>query len=135
MSVRTRYALKAAISSTSAEDKDLGNVSYEVVNDDQGEGGSWKIKLDAGAVDERLYFPNVSSATFVLIRTTPNDPNDDPGTVNIRLNSVTGEEIPITPLQDSKEGLFVLTTSAVTELYASVPGGVAMDVTLTLAGD
>lgn len=135
MAVRTRYKVTSAISSTCAEDKDLGNVSYEVVNDAQGEGGTWKVKLAAGAVDERLYIPNVTTATFLIVRITPNDQNDTPGVVNIRLNSVTGDEIAIEALSGSKEGIFVLSTSSITSLYASVPGSVDMDVTITAAGD
>lgn len=135
MSVRARYKLGAFVSSTSAEEKDLGKVESEVVVDSQNEGGSWKTTLAAAAVDQQLLLPNVANVRLLAIRTSAKDPTQTPGTVRIRRNLVTAEEIEITPLSTSKEGHFLITTNNLTALYASNPGTVVMDITIVIAGD
>jgi len=136
MSVRIRYSLKVAISSESdPEDKDLGNVSFEVVDDQQGEGGTRKFTLVAGATDVQLAMGDVTTAKFVMIRTLPKDPLDTPVEIRVRQNIVTNEEIPILPIGNAKEGHLLLSTPGITALFASNPGGVDMTLILAAAGD
>lgn len=135
MSVRIRYRVEVVISSSSAEEKDLGNLKYEVVNDEQNEGGTWKTTLAAAAVNTQLQLGNVASAKFVMIRTASKDPTLSPVPVFVRLNSPSGEQIEVTPVGAAKEGIQVLTSGGITALYASNPGSVAMDVIVAAAGD
>jgi non-homologous end joining protein Ku len=135
MSVRVRYKLEIAISSTQAEEKDLGNGKYEIVVDSQGEGGSWKLTLPAGAVNVPIQLGNVTTAKFLVIRTTPKNPNATPSVVKFRRETVVGEEINVQSLTTSKEGYLMLTTDSLTALFASNPGTVEMDLTLFVAGD
>lgn len=135
MSVRVRYSLTAAISSSSSEAKDLGNGSYEVVDDTQGEGGARKVTLPAGATDVSIPMCDVADAKFFLLRMTPKDPNDDCHEVKIRLNLITNAEIPIEPLGTSKEGYFLVTTTGLTALFATNTGATDMSLTLFVAGD
>ena len=135
MTVRVRYKLEVAISSTNAEEKDLGNGKYEIVVDSQGEGGSRKLTLPAGAVDTPIQLGNVTTAKFLMIRTTPKNPNATPSVVKIKRDTVLGEEIAIQSLTTSKEGYLVLTTDSMTALFASNPGTVEMDLTVFVAGD
>lgn len=135
MAVRIRYKASAILSSTSAEERDLGNGNYEVVVDSQGEGWSGKVALAAGAVDVPIHLPPVASAKFLALRTTPKNPNDACHNVTIKKDSTLGEAIVIAPLSPTKEGFMMLTTSGIASLFASNPGSTAMDVTVHVAGD
>lgn len=135
MTVRVRYKLEIAISSTQSEERDLGNGKYEIVVDSQGEGGCWKITLPPAAVNTPIQLPNVTTAKFIVVRTTPKNPNQTPSEVRLRRETVLGEEIVVKSLTTSKEAYFVLTTDSLTALFASNPGTVEMDLTLFVAGD
>jgi hypothetical protein len=136
MTVRIRYRVENAISSSSAEEKDLGDTKFEVVNDDQGEGGIQRFKLAAGATDTLVCIDNIASVKFLAIRTAPRDPNNALPEVKIRLNSITGEEIRICPLGTLKEANFLITTCGITSLYmTNTSSTVDVDVTLAAAGD
>ena len=135
MTVRVRYKITVTVSSSSAEEKDLANPSWEVVCDSLGEGGSWKTVLPAGATDTRLYLGNVASAKLVLVRTNSKDPTQVLEDIVLKKNSTSGEEFIVTPLTDAKEGHFLLSTSGITALYASNAGGADVEVTVCAAGD
>lgn len=135
MAVRVRYKLEVAISSTTAEEKDLGNVKWEVVTDGIGEGGGWKTTLAAAAADIQIPLDSIAAAKFLVVRTNAKDPLNTPGTINIRRNTVMGEEIAIVPLPSSAEGHFLLSTTGLTALYASNPGTVDMELTILVGGD
>lgn len=135
MSVRVRYRIELAISSTSAEERDLGNSKYEVVVDSQGEGGSRKFTLAAGVVDAQMCLGDVTTAKFVAIRTNAKDPNRDPNAILIRRNLITAEQILVAPLATAKEGHLLLSTDGLTALFGSNPGSTDMEITLFVAGD
>jgi hypothetical protein len=135
MSVRLRYKSETVVSSSTAEEKDLGNQSYEVVDDDQGEGGTWKTVLAGMAANVQLNLGNVAAANFLSLRIKAKDPTLTPGTVQIRLNSPSGELISVRPMTVAKEGLFKITCSGVTAVYATNTTSVVMDVIVSAAGD
>jgi hypothetical protein len=136
MTVRLVYTITVSISSTSAGEKDLGNPSFKVTNDAQGEGGAQKATLSAGATDVPLSLGNVSSAKFLLIKTNAKDPTLTLPTINVRKNAIGGEVIPVVPLSGAKEAHMLLTTSAITSLYATNPSStVDVEVTVLAAGD
>lgn len=135
MSVRVRFRLEASVSSSSNEEKDLGNVSYEDVTDSLGEGGARKNLLTAGASDVEITTREVADKAFLLIRTNARQSTDTPGTIEIKKNGIGGEVISIVPLDSTQEGLMLLTTTGITALYASNPGSVDMEVTVVAAGD
>jgi hypothetical protein len=135
MAVRVRYKLEQAVSSTSAEERDLGNNKFEVVCDSQNEGGVWKTVVPAGAVDQPIPLQNVSVARYLALRTTAKDPTLSPVALNFRLNSITGEQIAVAPLPSTKEGLLVMSIASLTALYVSNPGAVDMDVIVGVVGD
>lgn len=134
MAVRVRYEVAAAVSSTTAEDKDLGNVKFEVVTDIPTKGGTWKTRLLAGQTDVQLYLDNITTAQLLIIRTTASDPNDTPVGISIKRNGTGAEAILIKPLSDLKEGIFLISTDSLTSLYATNAGSVDMDLTITVAG-
>jgi hypothetical protein len=135
MSVRVRYKLVASVSSSSAEEKDLGNATWEVYTDQLGEGGTRKTTLAVGATDVQLPLDNIASAKVIIVRTNATNPNDTPGTVNLKLNNTGATPLPLAPMGDAKEAHFVLASTGMTALYASNPGAVQMDVTVIVAGD
>lgn len=135
MGVRVHYKIEVAISSTPNEEKDLGNVKWEVVVDGIGEGGGWKTTLAAGAVNIQLPLDSIAAAKMLVIRTNAKDPLNTPGTVNIRRDLIGAEEIGIVPLPNATEGHFLLSTSGLTALFASNPGTVDMELTILVCGD
>jgi hypothetical protein len=135
MAVRARYNISYAASSTSAEEKDLANVRYEVVTDGSNEGGIRKNVVPGGAVDIPLDMASVADAKFLLIRTSSKDPTMTPVEIRIRFNTVVGEQLRIIPLSGTKEGHLLISTTGLTALYASNMGSVDMDVIVGLVGD
>ena len=135
MAVRLRFSVATSISSTTAEEKDLGQSSFEVVSDAQGEGGNWKLTLPAGSADVQLQLGNISSLAFLAIRTNAKNPLDDPAAITLKKDSASGEPITIAPLPDTKEGHLLLTTTGITALYLSNSGTVDMEVTVAASGD
>ena len=135
MPVRIRYKMEVGISSTSAEDKDLGNGIYEAVTDDFGEGGVRKFTLAASTTDLALDVGNVATARFVAIRSNAKDPTQNPVEITVKRNTVGNEAIPVTPMDSTKEGHFLLSTSGLTALFASNAGAVDMELTVFLSGD
>lgn len=136
MSVRVRYRIGAYVSSTTAEDKDLANQSWEVVTDVLGEGGSWKTTLQPGDTDVDVHLGNLASAKILIVRTTSKDPTLNPTPLTFKKNNIAGEEIIVQPMGDAKEGHFLLSTDSITALYATNPiGGVIMDIIVVAAGD
>jgi len=135
MPVRVRYRLDASVSSSTAEDRDLGNKRYEVVSDGLGEGGTWKTRLVAATVDLEVVLPDVADAKLLVVATNALDPNQTAGTVSLKRNSNTAEEIDIVPLSGTRTGHLLLTTTGITSIYLSNPGTVVMEVILVVAGD
>jgi hypothetical protein len=135
MPVRVRYRLDASVSSSTAEDRDLGNKRYEVVSDGLGEGGTWKTRLAAATVDLEVVLPDVADAKLLVVATNALDPNQTAGTVSLKRNSNTAEEIDIVPLSGTRTGHLLLTTTGITSIYLSNPGTVVMEVILVVAGD
>jgi hypothetical protein len=134
MTVRVRYRFVPQISSDALEARDLGNAFYEVVSDLMTEGGSWKAIVPAGSVNVEIPFPGITSASFLVVRTTSVDPTLPPTTITLRKNSTAGENIDITPF-GNKEGLLVLTTSGITAVYASnASSSTDMQLTFFVAG-
>jgi len=135
MSVRVRYKIEASVSSTSAEEKDLGNVAYEVVNDDAGEGGVRKTLLAAGVTDVSVMLTEISTARFILIRTNPKTSTDVLGAITIKKNVIGGEATTIEPLPGATEAHLLLATSGVTDLFATNAGTVDTEITVMAVGD
>lgn len=135
MAIRVRYKLTVTVSSSSSEEKDLGNNTYEVVNDEQSEGGTWKTTVAANATDVQIQLGNVAAGQFLVVRTVSKDPTIAPSAVTLKLNGTGSEPITVDPIGSSKEGLFVLTTAGLASLHVSNPSAVVMDVIVSAAGD
>lgn len=134
--MRLRYRIEVSISSTYNEERDLGNTRWEVVTDQQTEGGVWKATLANGSTNVPLPLDTIADATFVAIRINPTDPNDTANAITIAINSTMSTPITIAPIsQESQTGHFLLSTTGLTALYASNSGSVSMDITLVAVGN
>ncbi len=135
MAVRVRYKLEVYVSSTTAEEKDLGNHSYLVISDGAADGGSRKVTLAAGATDVLVSMNQISTAKLIAIKTNTVSPNDTLPTIEIKKNTVGNEVTEIVPLSGATQAHMLLSTDSVTALYASNPGSVAVELTVIIAGD
>jgi hypothetical protein len=135
MSIRLRYRIEVALSSTSAEERDLANPKWEVVTDTQAEGGSARTFLAAGANNVQLNMPTLDKIRFLAIRTTSRDPTLFPSEIRIIRNVVSSEPISIVPVGDIREGHLLFSTDNLNILYATNMGTTNMDVTVIAAGD
>jgi|WetSurMetagenome_2_1015567.scaffolds.fasta_scaffold30888_2 hypothetical protein len=136
MTVRLVYTISVSVSSSSSGEKDLGNPSYKVTCDTQGEGGSRKVTLAAEDEDVEISLGNIASAKFVLIKTNAKDPTLTLPEITIKLNSNTGEEISLAPLSGAKEAHMILSSSEITAIYATNPSTtVDVEVVVLEVGD
>ena len=135
MSVRVRYKFEVAVSSTSAEERDLGNKKHEIVSDGLGEGGTWKTKVPGATTDLEVTLRDVSDAKLLAISTNSVDQNQDPVALDLKLNAIGADPITIQPLSGTKKGNLLLTTTGLTALYLTNSGSVDMEVIITVAGD
>ncbi len=133
MPVTVRYGITVAVSSTSAEEKDLANGAYQVVTNNLIDGGSWKETIPAGTIDQPLTLVNVNDVNLIVIRTNSKDPTQTPGEIRIRRNLITAEQISIIPLSGTPEGHMLLSTDGLTSLYVTNLAGVDMEMTITIS--
>jgi hypothetical protein len=135
MAIRLRYKWSLAVSSSDAEENDLGNVKYEVVSDANNEGGIWKTTV-AGGATVPLNLDNIASAKLVMMRFTPKDPTQTMTPIVVTLNG--SIVLPaITPVGDMDEALLVLTTQGITSVSVANTdvAAVAIDIAVGAAGD
>jgi hypothetical protein len=134
MSVRLRYKVTAAVSSTSAEENDLGNLKSEIVDDTSNEGGAWKTTL-APAATEVINLDNIASAKFLALKFVSKDPTLVMTAVNLILNG--GSALSVFPVGAAKEAHFLISTTSITSLSLAntATGAVTVDVTICVVGD
>jgi hypothetical protein len=136
MSIRLRYKLSVAVSSSQAEENDLGNTKYEVVSDSANEGGVWKTTV-AAAATVTLNLDNIASAKFLMLRFTPKDPTLVMTALVLTLNG-TIVLPPINPVGAAQdEAIFMISTSGITavQIANTDVAAVAVDVIVGVAGD
>ena len=134
MSVRVRYSVQCAVSSTPAEERDLGNTNWQIVTDQEMKGGTWKTVLPAGSAGVQIQIDNISTIQLLIIRTVANNQNQQPGGIIVNINTPTGPQLLIQPLGDAQEGHMLVSTDGVTALFASNPSTVDMAMTVIAAG-
>lgn len=136
MAVRIRQQIIAAVSSSTSEDKDLGNINFQIVTDGHTSGGCWKTKLSASATNVLLQIDNLATIRYVLIRGRTIDPTQVLPTITLKRNSTGGEALPMAPLTSVKESYFMMTTdTSLTGIYATNTGSVDCELTVMAVGD
>jgi hypothetical protein len=134
MSVRLRYKLSLAVSSSQAEENDLGNTKFEVVSDSCNEGGVWKTTL-AAATTMTLNLDDITTAKLLMLRMTPKDPTQKLTAVGLTINAAV---LPaLYPVGDMNETIFMMSTSGITAVVLSNmdPAAVPVDVIVGVSGD
>lgn len=136
MGVRLRYKVVVGISSTPAEELDLGNQRYEVVSDSESEGGIWKTTCAANTTMS-IQLDNITSAKFLTMRFSSKDPTLKMTAVTVTLNgtAVLPPLAPVGTVQD--EALLMLTTTGITSVTVAntQTGSVMLDVIIGTTGD
>jgi hypothetical protein len=134
MTIRIRFRQGVAVSSSIAEEKDLGNSESQIVVDTLGEGGAMRFTIPASAVDLNVQHPQVATAKYLYLRAVSKDPANPPVELMVKRNGSGNTAWPLTPV-DGKEAVMQVSTSGLTSLLVSNPGSVAMDLTVAMAGD
>jgi hypothetical protein len=135
MAIRVRYGIQVQISDDPTnETHDLGDIDYEVVDDQLNDGGSRKQLLAVGSTNVPLDLCGITNAKFVMLKTKAKDPLNNPVEVRIRINGGT-TDIPILPVGNAKEGHFLISAAGITAITATNVGLVDMDVIVAAAGD
>lgn len=129
MSVRGRVSITIAVSSSSAEEKDLGNGAYQVVTDTPNDGGSWKVKVPASTTNMQIPFAGIAEVAFVAFRTTSYDPTVPPIDLGFRKNSTSGELQTVSPI-NNQEGWYLISTDTIEAMYVTNSGATDMQVTI-----
>lgn len=135
MAVKLTLTTDLSISSTTADEKDLGNIHKFFTSNAMGEGGSRKILVPGGTTDASIGLCDIATARFLMIITNPKNENDPSQEISIKRNSVGAEAILIKPFDDIKIGFFALTTDSLTDLFVTNPGSVDVELTIAVAGD
>lgn len=135
MPTRVRFKHDLGLSSNSNEQRELGAVKLDVICDTLGEAGTQKTFVAAGAVDVQLQYGQIADAKLIQLKIEARDPNLTLGEIRLKKNSTLGEFWSIVPLNGTKVSFFMVTSTGVTALYVSNPGTVAVDVTVSAAGD
>jgi hypothetical protein len=134
MAIRLRYKVSVAVSSSSAEENDLGNAKIEVVSDAPNEGGVWKTTL-AAATTMVLSLDGITNASFLMLRFTPKDPTQVMTPVALTLNGAT-PALTIEPCGDMDEAIFAISAAITSVSIANLQAGaIALDVTVGVTGD
>jgi hypothetical protein len=133
--MRLRMALDYALSSTSAEEEDLGKGRFFIRTDGMNEGGSLQTVVPDAATDLETIIAHIADISFLIVRTLPVDKNSDGLALTIKLNSDAGEAIVIDPVPGLREGFFMLSTTGLTKVYFTNASGGDIQVRLIVAGD
>lgn len=135
MSVRLRYKMYVAVSSSQAEENDLGNSKFEVVTDSANEGGVWKTTV-AALTTMTLNLDDIATAKMLMLRFAPTDPTQVMTAVTLTLNG-TAVLPPVYPVPGSQEAVFLLSTSGITSVQVANtdPASVKLDIIVGVVGD
>jgi hypothetical protein len=135
MTIRFRYKVSLSASSTSNEERDLGNATYEVVSDSSGKGGAVKVIIPKNTTNQQVPLSGISAPSLLAVRTNALDPSLPPVNLDMRKNSTGGEVTTIAPF-GAKEGLYMVTVTGLTALYFTNSSTTTdMEVTIFIAGD
>lgn len=128
MPVRATFEVLVQISENTSELKELGkSPPWRGTSDLQENGGTWRQKVAAGAVNVPVDLNGLANARFLAIKTNQ--------LITFRKNSTAGETWTIRPLgSGALDGVFFCTTDGISSLFFSNPGTLAAEVTISLAG-
>lgn len=129
MAIRVKYTIELSLSESTADAKELGqSPPWKGTNDLQDDGGTWRRRIPASTADVEIDINGLANAHLVAIKSNKE--------ITVKKNAATGEPWTVRPLGSSAapDGIFVVTTDAVTKLYVSNPGAEDAEVTFSVAG-
>lgn len=128
MAIRVKFEISLQLSETAQEGKELGKTPpWSGTSDLLDDGGTWRQKIAAGATDVEIDLNGLSSARLVAMKTNRE--------ITFKKDSSAGEPWTLRPLgTGALDGVFMITTDAVTKLYVSNAGSMDAEVTFSLAG-
>lgn len=135
MAVRLTFKAEFSVSSTIADERDLGNGEYQVRTDSMNEGGAWKTTVPDLSTDLEIRLDNISNVRFLFLRLTTREETDPAPAVAIKFNSTMTTAIPLASPDDRKVGMMMLTTDGLSSLYVTNTSGYAVELTVSVAGD
>lgn len=128
MAIRVKFEVLLQLSETTQEGKELGKTSpWQGTNDQLENGGTWRQRIDAGATDIEVDLNGLANARLLAIKTDQE--------ITVKKESAAGEPWVIRPLgTGALDGIFLITTDAVTKLYLTNAGSLDAEVTFSVAG-
>jgi len=128
MAVRVSFEIDLRVSENTQALSELGKTPpWKGKSDVLDNGGSWRQRILAGATDVAIDLNGLSNGKLVAIKTTQE--------ISIKKNDAGGEAWIISPLGvGAVEGVFVVTTDAITALYVTNDGALDAEVTFSIAG-
>ena len=128
MSIRVKFKVDLSLSETTAEGKELGlTAPWSGTNDLQDDGGTWRRKVVAGAIDVLIDLNGLANGRLIAIKSNKE--------ITVKKNATTGEAWTIRPLgTGALDGVMVITTDGVTALYVTNAGTADAEVTFLVAG-
>lgn len=125
--MRLKLKLISSLSSTTAEEKDVFNLDPGVgheVDDEIDAGAARKLRLAVGAEDQALDLGDLTTVSFMLLRTTRD--------ITVNLND--GTILSVRPLAGFTYGYLLLTPPEISSITISNDSSYVADVWFYLAG-
>ncbi len=135
MAVRLTFKAEFSVSSTMADEKDLGNGEYQVRTDAMNEGGAWRTRVADAETDLEIKLDNIANVKFIFLRLTPVVETDPAPVITFKLDAIGNTAVTLASPSDRKEGMLMLTTDSLSALYVTNASGYAVDLTVSVAGD
>lgn len=128
MAIRTAFEVLLHLSESSLGGKELGQTApWSGTTDVLEGGGSWRQVIPASTTDLEVDLNGVAAGRLVAIKSNRE--------ITVKKNDSANEAWTVKPLgAGALEGIFVVTTDAVTSLYVSNAGTLDADVTFLVAG-
>jgi len=128
MSIRVNFNIDLSLSETTLENKELGMTPpWQGTNDQLDDGGTFRRKIVAGATDVAVPLLGLSNGRLLAIKSNQQ--------VSIRRDTVSDVPWIIRPLGvGAQDGVFVITTDALSTIYISNAGSLDAEVTFSVGG-
>jgi hypothetical protein len=128
MAIRVKFEVLLQLSETAQEGKELGKTApWQGTSDLMDDGGTWRQKIAAGAADVEIDLNGLVNGRLIAMKCNKE--------IIFKKDSAAGEAWTLRPLgTGALDGVFLLTTNAVTKLYVSNAGSLDAEVTFSVAG-
>lgn len=128
MAIRVKFEILLQISESTAEGKELGKTApWQGTSDLLENGGTWRQRIEAGDTDVEVDLNGLANGRLIAIKTDQE--------ISFKKETAGGEPWILRPLgTGALEGVFLITTDAVTKLFFTNAGSLDAEVTISVAG-